>query len=81
MGFWFGICDLEIARYIDTDFAEYADDRRSTSGYVFLFGGMTVSWLNKKHNCVIKSTMEVEHILCNTSVSNAVWIKYFIEIV
>ena len=48
MGLCFGISDLEIAGYTVADFVGDVDDRKSTSGYVFLFGGTTVSWLSKK---------------------------------
>jgi hypothetical protein len=79
MGLCFGLSDLEIVGFTDADFAGDLDDRKSTSGYVFLFGGTAVSWLSKKQNCVAKSTMEAEYISCSSAVSNAVWIKRFIE--
>jgi hypothetical protein len=44
----FGLSDLKIVGYIDADFAGDTDDRKSTSGYVFLFFGTTVSWSSKK---------------------------------
>jgi hypothetical protein len=75
----FGLCDLKIVGYTDADFAGDTNDRKSTSGYVFLFGGTVVSWSSKKQNCVAKSTIEVEYISCNTTVSNAVWIRHFVE--
>jgi hypothetical protein len=65
----FGISDLKISRY---KFAGNANDKKSTSGYVFLLGGTIVSWSSKKRNCIAKSTMEVENISCSTTVSNAV---------
>ena len=55
------------------------DDRKSTSGYVFLFGGIAVFWLSKKQGCVAKYTMEAVYIACSTTVSNAVWIKRFVD--
>ena len=74
----FGISDLEIIGYTDVDFAG-VDDRKSTSGHVFLFGGAVVSWLSKKQGCVAKHTMEAEYISCYTAVSEAVWIKRFVD--
>ena len=44
----FGNSDLEVIGYTDANFAGDVDDRKSTSGHVFLFGGTTVSWLSKK---------------------------------
>ena len=61
------------------DFASDTNDIKSTSGYVFLFGGTSVSWSSKKQNCVAKSTMKAEYISCSTTASNAVWIGRFVE--
>ena len=71
----FGISDLEVIRYIDADFVRDVDDRKSTSGHIFLFGGTIVSWLSKKQGYVAKHTMEAEYIPRGTTVSEAVWIK------
>uniref|UniRef100_A0A2N9GSY4 CCHC-type domain-containing protein n=1 Tax=Fagus sylvatica TaxID=28930 RepID=A0A2N9GSY4_FAGSY len=49
----FGLDELEIKGFTDADFAGDTDDRKSTSGYVFLFGGIAVSWLSKKQGCVV----------------------------
>ena len=75
----FGLDELEIKGFTDADFAGDTDDKKSTSGYVFLFGGTTVSWLSKKQGCVAKYTMEAEYIACSTAVNNAVWIKRFVD--
>uniref|UniRef100_A0A2N9F3D5 Reverse transcriptase Ty1/copia-type domain-containing protein n=1 Tax=Fagus sylvatica TaxID=28930 RepID=A0A2N9F3D5_FAGSY len=71
--------ELEIKGFTDADFAGDTEDRKSTSGYVFLFGGTAVSWLSKKQGCVAKYTMEAEYIACSTAVSNVVWIKRFVD--
>ena len=52
-------------------FAGDVDDRKSTNGHVFLFGGTIFSWLSKKQSCVAKYTMEAEYISCSTAVSEA----------
>ena len=53
-----GLEELEIKGFTDADFAGDTDDRKSTSGYVFLFGGIVVSWLSKKQGCVVKKRKE-----------------------
>jgi hypothetical protein len=68
----FGISDLKIAGYTGAYFLGDADDRKSTSSYVFQFGGTAVSWSSKKQNCVAKSTMEAKYISCSIAVSNVV---------
>ena len=62
MSLCFGMSDLEIVGSTDVGFAGDAYDRKSTSGYVFLFGGTIVSWLSKKQNCIAKSIMEAGYI-------------------
>lgn len=53
--------------------------KKSTSGNVFLFDGMIVSWLSKIQVCVATHAMEAEYISCNTIVSNVAWIKRFFD--
>ena len=79
MGLYFGLGDLNIAWFIGANFARDVDDMKSTSCYVFLFEGTTVSWFSKKQNCIAKSIMEAKYISCSTAVCNAVWIKCFIK--
>ncbi|MCH97778.1 copia-type polyprotein, partial [Trifolium medium] len=47
---------------IDSDYAGDLDDRKITSGYVFLLGGAAVSWSSKKQPVVTLSTTEAEFI-------------------
>ena len=75
----FGLDELGIKGFTDVDFAGDIVDRKSTSGYVFLFGGTMISWLSKKQGCVAKYTMEAEYIACSIAVSNVVWIKRFVN--
>ena len=42
--------------FTDSDYAGDQDDRRSTSGYVFMLGTGTVSWSSKKQPIVSLST-------------------------
>ncbi|XP_075076286.1 secreted RxLR effector protein 161-like [Nicotiana tabacum] len=44
--------NLVLAGYTDADFGGDLDDRRSTSGYIFLCGGTSISWCSKKQNSV-----------------------------
>ena len=48
MKLYFGLDDLNITRYIDVNFVGDVDDRKSTSGNVFSFDGITISWLRNK---------------------------------
>ena len=75
----FRLDELEIKGFTDAEFVGDMDDRKSISGYVFLFGGTTISWLSKKQGCVAKYIMEAEYIARSITVSNAIWIKRFVD--
>ena len=54
--------NLEPVVYTDSDFQSDIDSRKSTSGYVFIFGGGAISWRSVKQSCIADSTMEAEYI-------------------
>ena len=51
--------------YSDADWAGDHDDRHSTSGNLFMFGGGAICWSSKKQAVVALSTSEAEYIHCN----------------
>lgn len=40
--------ELELVGYADSDYQGCPDTSKSTSGYVFMFGGGAISWKSKK---------------------------------
>ena len=64
-----------IIGYSDADWAGDIGDRKSTSGYVFTFGGAAVSWKAKKQACVALSTCEAEYMALANAAQEAVWIR------
>jgi len=48
---------LEIIGYSDSDFVGCQDSLRSTSGYIFMLAGGTVSWRSAKQSITTSSTM------------------------
>jgi len=66
---------LDIHGFLDADWVEDLDQRRSTSGYVFnLFGG-AVSWMNKRQSAVALLTIEVEYMATTYARKEAVWLR------
>ncbi|CAL9012844.1 unnamed protein product [Prunus brigantina] len=70
--------NLELTCYSDSDLAGCVDDRKSTSGYIFLLAGGAVSWRSKKQNSISTSTMEAEFIGCFEATRQGLWIKIFV---
>ncbi|KAL9263729.1 Retrovirus-related Pol polyprotein from transposon TNT 1-94-like protein [Drosera capensis] len=71
--------DLILRGYSDGDWASDRDERKSTSGNMFIIDDGYISWRNKKKTCVALSTMEVEYIICSEVVQEAVSLKRFLE--
>jgi hypothetical protein len=53
---------LQLNGWTDSDYAGDLDDRKSTSGYLFMLGGGAVSWSSKKQPIVTLSTTEAEFV-------------------
>eukprot|EP00253_Pinus_taeda_P004978 PITA_04978 len=61
--------------YADSDWAGSVDDRKSTSGYVFLMGSGDISWASKKQPIVALSTAEAEYVAATAVACQAVWMR------
>jgi hypothetical protein len=53
--------------------------RRSTIGYVFTIGGITVSWISKLQKVVSLSTTEAENVVSIEASKEMIWIQRFME--
>lgn len=69
----------ELIAYTDSDYAGDLDDRKSTSGYVFLLGGGVISWVSKKQPVVSLSTTEAEFIAAALCACQCVWLRRILE--
>ena len=67
--------DLTISAFSDADWTGSVNDRRSTSGYVFLLGTTTISWSSKKQPTVALSSTEAEYRPMTNATCEAMWIK------
>ena len=71
--------DLLLRGYTNADWAGDVDERKSTSGFIFLLGNSAISWSSKKQTCVALSTMESEFIAFSSTVQEGVWLKRFLD--
>jgi hypothetical protein len=60
--------------YSDSDLAGDLDSRKSTTGVLFFFGRMPVSWQSTKQSVVALSSCEAEYIAAATSAYQGVWL-------
>ncbi|KAL6346538.1 hypothetical protein AAG906_000156 [Vitis piasezkii] len=55
------------------------DDKKSTTGYIFMMAGGVVSWKSVKQTLTASSTMEVEYVACYEACCHAMWMQNFIS--
>jgi hypothetical protein len=64
----------ELVGYVDADFAGDLDGRKSTTGFVIILNGSTVSWCRKKQSSVATSTVEAEFVAASAALKEVLWI-------
>lgn len=61
--------------FAHSDYAGDVDDRKSTSGYVYMLGGGVVSWTSKKQAIVTLSTTKAEFVVAAYGACQGVWLR------
>jgi hypothetical protein len=61
--------------YSDSDLAGDVDDRKSTSGSVFLLGSSLVTWSSQKQRVVALSSCEAEYIASSNAACQGIWLS------
>ena len=74
-----GTSVVNLQGYSDADFANSIDDRRSITGYVFLFAGAPLSWNCMTQHTTALSTMESEYYAICKSVQEALYLRMLFE--
>ncbi|CAJ2672444.1 unnamed protein product [Trifolium pratense] len=69
----------KLEAYTDSDYAGDLDDRKSTSGYVFMLSAGAVSWSSKKQPVVTLSTTEAEFIAAASCACQSIWMQRVLE--
>ena len=60
--------------YTDSDYARNMDNQKSTSGYVFTYGGGAISWRSKLQECTSLNTTKAEYIAASNAMKEAIWL-------
>ena len=80
LGLTYGRGDnFNLVGFSDADWAGDLDDRKSTTGYLFLLSGGPISWRSKKQSCVALSTAEAEYMALSAAIQEAVWLRRLIS--
>ncbi|WKA01571.1 hypothetical protein VitviT2T_019846 [Vitis vinifera] len=64
---------LDVVGFCDVDFVGCIDDKKSTTGYIFVMAGGAVSWKSVKQTLTTSSTMEAEYVACYEAWCHAIW--------
>ena len=70
--------NLEIIGYSDSDFVGCQNSKRSTSGYIYMLAGGTISWKSVKQTLITSSTMAVKFIACYEASNHRIQLQNFI---
>lgn len=79
VGLCYGESEINLQGYVDSDLAGDVDNRKSTTGYVYTFGGMTVSWVSQVQKTVALSTAEAEYAAVTEASKDMIWLQSFLE--
>lgn len=60
--------------YCDADWGGDLRDRKSTTGYCFIFSNCLISWCSKKQSTVSTSSTEAEYVALSMASSEACWL-------
>jgi hypothetical protein len=73
-----GSFKLELNGFADADYGSNLIDRKSTTGYIFLFCGGPISWQSRKQPTVALSTMEAEYMALSDGIRELLSRMYYI---
>jgi hypothetical protein len=65
----------ELTGYADSDWANGMDDRRSITGYAFMYANAAVSFKSKKQSCVALSSAEAEYMAACEATREALFLR------
>ncbi|KAL6342944.1 hypothetical protein AAG906_016964 [Vitis piasezkii] len=71
--------NLEIIGYSDSDYADYKDTRKSSSGYILMLSNGPISWKSHKQPLIASFTMEAEYVACYEATCHAIWLRNFVS--
>ncbi len=68
-----GLAPQGLVKYCDADQAGDLEDRRSTTGFVFMMGGGAISWSSKRQPTIALSMTKAEYMASTQATKEAIW--------
>jgi len=65
--------------YVDADNGGDVDSTKSTTGYVYTFGGTAICWVSKLQKIVSLSSCEAEYVAVTEATKEMIWLQSFLE--
>nr|CAN81228.1 hypothetical protein VITISV_038889 [Vitis vinifera] len=65
--------------YVDADFAGDIDSRKSTTEFVFILGGIAISWASNLQKIVTLSTTKAEYVAATEAGNEMIWLHGFLD--
>ncbi|KAL0315451.1 UNVERIFIED_CONTAM: Retrovirus-related Pol polyprotein from transposon TNT 1-94 [Sesamum radiatum] len=66
---------VNLVGYVDSNYANDRDSRKSTTSYIFTLCGSCISWKSQLQNIVALSTTEAEYIATTEAFKEAMWLE------
>ncbi|CAH2109078.1 unnamed protein product [Euphydryas editha] len=67
--------NVNIEGYVDADWSNDINDRRSYSGFCFTLSGSVISWSCSKQKCIALSSTEAEYVSISEACKEAVYLR------
>lgn len=79
MALCFKKSNIILQGFTDANLGGDLDSRKSTTGYMFTFGGTAVSWMSRLQKSVALSTTEAEYMAISEAGKEMIWLKNFLK--
>ena len=65
--------------FCDADWGGDLDDRRSTTGFVFMLNGGPITWQSRSQTSVALSTLEAEYMAMAEATKEGIWLRSLLQ--
>lgn len=80
IGLKFGKIRRPLTAFVDADWANGQDDRRSYTGYSFTLGGCPILWEARKQKTVALSATEAEYMALSDATKEVIYLRHFLNL-